>query len=398
MKKLNTIKTLLATVASLVYFAAFAAETRHFSIPINNQAFDFDHSYTVGSKEYWFETSGAELNQGVALNNTSPRVLMLISQSREGSTPQTFQSNERKLDVSRIQLVSENGQVVDSKKVAESQLAQTGVFSKSVAVFTDKNTPNMGPLKLTTLQVLNSDDKFLVMVREPDSEYILDLSTISQSVAHDRTTLASASFILPKTLERANGIDKPISYLATLIGVDGSRVKVKSQYKDGKLHFLRPTLDNIIAPINGLYELLVEAKGYRNGMMFNRKAKLVLAFSEPTARIVDNVMFAKNIKNAQVRIMVEKYSLFEVRAILYGTNLSGKMVPVMESHVAQELNPGMANLPLKFDPIIIAKAGVSAPFKIDNIRLYDQNQMAMLEEKNTVLTKTLPISKPLFKR
>lgn len=398
MKNLNTIKTLFVVVASTICLTTFAAETKHFSMPIKSDAVDFDHSYSVGSKEYWFETNGAALNKGVELNNTSPRVLMLISQARVSSTPNTVKSTDKKLDIARMQLVSKNGQVVDSKSVAESQLAQTGFFSKSAAVFTDKNSQDVGPLKLKTSQILKPNDKFLIMVREPDSQYVLNLSTTSQSVDHNRATLASASLNLPKSLKRDLGALKPTRYSATLIGVDGSKVKLQTQYKNNKLSFLRPNLDNIIEPINGLYELLVEAKGYRNGKMFHRKAKLALAFSRPTASIVDDVISADDVENAQVQIMVAEYSRFEVRAILYGTNLSGEMVPVMETHVAQELNSGLAKLPLKFDPVLIANAGVKAPFTIDNIRLYDQRQMAMLEEKNAPELIRSPITRASLNR
>lgn len=375
--------------------SANAEERLHYSMPVSNQTFDADHKYSIGSKEYWFETSGAELNKGVELNNTSPRVLMLISQARNDAAPRV--SNNKKLDVGLMQLVSGNDQVVDSKHVSEPQLAQTGFFSKSAAIFTDKSATDMGPLRLKTTQALNPDDKFLVMVREPDSNYVLNLSTTSQSIDHNRTTLASVSIDFPSLFKFSNEPQKPITYKAVLIGVDGSKTELKSQYKNGKLSFLRPKLDNIIAPINGLYELLVEAKGYRNGIFFHRKGKLALAFSQPTASIFDDEISANDIENAKVQIMVETYSRFEVRAILYGTNSSGDLVPVMESHVADDLNPGLAKLALKFDPKILAKAGVKAPYKIDNIRLYDQNQMAMLEEKNKPLADLNTNKRPRLK-
>lgn len=130
---------------------------------------------------------------------------------------------------------------------------------------------------------------------------------------------------------------------------------------------------------------------------FQRKGKLALAFSQPTASLVDDVVLANDLSKAQISVMVDNYSRFEVRAVLYGANQAGKLVPVQEAQVAQELYAGLASLPLKFDPSLLAQANVSAPFKIDNVRLYDQQQMAMLEEKNATPHIVKPIIPPKFR-
>lgn len=398
MKNINAL-LLLSLVCGSLMSNLGAAEITYYAkaVDANSTTVDTDRSYTASSKEYWFETTGEALNQGVALNNTSPRVLMLISQAREAAANQVSQLSDGKLDVSLMQLLTEDNQLVNSKHVSEPQLAQTGIFSKSAAVFTDKGAQDRGPLRLKTSQSLRPNDRFLVMVREPDSDYALKLSTTSQSVDHKRDVLASVEVTMPRTLNRSFGLLRPVSYKATLIGVDGSKVKLTTQYQNGNLNILRPSLSNIIAPINGLYELLVEATGYRNGIVFQRKGKLALAFSQPTASLVDDVVLANDLSKAQVRIMVDNYSRFEVRAVLYGTNQAGKLVPVQEAQVAQELNAGLASLPLKFDPSLLAQANVSAPFKIDNVRLYDQQQMAMLEEKNAIPHVVKPIIPPKFR-
>ncbi|WJG10118.1 DUF4785 domain-containing protein [Aliiglaciecola sp. LCG003] len=386
MKNILTIKLILAITLVFISLSIQASDLNQFSLPIKDtgKVLDFDRSAAVASKEYWFKVSGAQLNKGVALNNTSPRILMLVSQSRDSNSQDQASSAQpvTQLDVSQMKLLSEQGAVVLSKGVSEAQLAQTGFFSRSAAVFTDKNAPDQGPLKLQTDQPLSPQENFLIMVREPDSEYILNLETDSQSVNAQRDILARVSVTLPNTLKSGPRALRPVNFTGILIGVDGSRVKLKSEYKNGNLVFMRPNLSTIISPIEGLYELLVEANGSHKGKVFQRKAKFAFALSKATARIESNILPETEINGAHVSIMVNEYSRFEVRAVLYGTDASGALVPVMETHVAQSLNPGLATLPLMFNPDIIANAGVKKPFKIANIRLYDQQQMAMLEEQN----------------
>ncbi|GAA0854039.1 DUF4785 domain-containing protein [Aliiglaciecola litoralis] len=398
MNKKQLMKIIFVLGSSLFSMAIYAAQASHYTKPIENTAssFDIDRSYAISSKEYWFEITGAALNKGVPINNTSPQVLMLISQARDGSANHSTHADFGKLDVSLMQLVSEHGKIVESKGVAESQLAQTGFFSKSTALFTDKAAQDNGPLTLKSTQPLNPTDKFLVMIREPQSDYVLQLATENPNIDHQRKYLASASVSLPRTLRTSMRLLRPVSFKAVLVGVDGSKVKLKSEYKDGKFYFLRPQLSNIIAPINGLYELLIEANGYHNGNVFNRKAKLALALSQPTANIADTVMEPNDIETAQVHVLVDEFSRFEVRAILYATNPTGKFVAAAESHVALELNAGMAILPLNFDPSMVAKANLKAPYKIDNIRLYDQHQMALLQEQNSLQSQK-PIIDPKYK-
>ncbi|GAC13899.1 DUF4785 domain-containing protein [Aliiglaciecola lipolytica] len=396
MKKHVNIQFFIALLLCCFALISRAGDLSHYSkvISKSSQLLDTDHSYSSSSKEYWFETNGAALMQGVAINNTSPRVLMLISQAREDVSSNTQQS-DAKLDIGLMQLQTQSGEVVDSKQVSEPQLAQTGFLSKSAAMFTDKQAQDNGPLLLKTQQALDPQDRFLIMIREPDSDYALNLNTTSQSVDHNRTVLATVSMTLPAN----NGIKSkslnPVNYLATLIGMDGSKVKLKSKMLNGQLVIQRPDLQNIIAPINGLYELLVEAQGNHNGLSFHRKGKLAFAFSRPTASFADTKVDVSNLDQAQVSVLVNEFSRYEVRAVLYGTK-NGVLIPVLETQVAQSLNAGMAAMPLNFDRKLLNTAGVTAPYKVSNLRLYDQHQMALLEEYNEVNNVVLP-GKPRFR-
>lgn len=396
MKKHVNIQFFIALLLCCFALISRAGDLSHYSkvISKSSQLLDTDHSYSSSSKEYWFETNGAALMQGVAINNTSPRVLMLISQAREDVTSNTQQS-DAKLDIGLMQLQTQSGEVVDSKQVSEPQLAQTGFLSKSAAMFTDKQAQDNGPLLLKTQQALDPQDRFLIMIREPDSDYALNLNTTSQSVDHNRTVMATVSMTLPAN----NGIKSkslnPVNYLATLIGMDGSKVKLKSKMLNGQLVIQRPDLQNIIAPINGLYELLVEAQGNHNGLSFHRKGKLAFAFSRPTASFADTKVDVSNLDQAQVSVLVNEFSRYEVRAVLYGTK-NGVLIPVLETQVAQSLNAGMAAMPLNFDRKLLNAAGVTAPYKVSNLRLYDQHQMALLEEYNEVNNVVLP-GKPRFR-
>ena len=80
---------------------------------------------------------------------------------------------------------------------------------------------------------------------------------------------------------------------------------------------------------------------------------------------------------------MKRYYQYELRI---QTNSEGDMVPVMETHTAQDLERGRTRLVMKFDKDILAKANVSAPFELKNIRLYDQKQMGMIDTYSEVVT------------
>ena len=86
----------------------------------------------------------------------------------------------------------------------------------------------------------------------------------------------------------------------------------------------------------------------------------------------------KNLK-AMVPVNVSQDSRFELRGVLYGTDQTGNMKPIMMTHTAQNLGRGAGQIMMEFDAKILADSGLSAPYELRNVELRDQSQMAILK-------------------
>lgn len=369
------ISTLIAcSVAALSQ--TIQAETKndfaHFSFPLSAEADiqPMHQASAANSDEYWFQVTGEELNKGVEISSTQVGSFITITRGKtaKGLNPAA------KLDKALIKLVSRKlpNKSVIGQLVSQSQLAKTGVFDRTVAIKTS-NKDSKGLLVLSTSQALNSDDMYMVSVKEKNSPYRLKLSMSSQSYGENTSVKATANLVSNGLTVTADEVN------ATLIAPDGQQSAINfTANKKGELAFNFNQPQNSIAPINGLYEILVKANGKDKGLSIKRNAKLALAFTKDTARLVGQSLDA-NATRAILKVDVTTESRFEVRAILYGTDLNGKSTPVMETHAAQTLKNGLNQLALPFNAEILAQSQVSAPFELRNVRLFDQKQLGLID-------------------
>ncbi len=342
----------------------------HFSFPLkaDSEPQSVHQESNISSDEYWFQTSGKALNNGVLINSTQAGALIRVTQGHGSKGKQLAPD----LDTSLLKLNSTKGtkQSVIDKVISKKLMEETDVFDNTLVI---KTKSNVGALMLKTSQALNDDDLYMISVKEQNSPYRLQFTMDAQSYSENKNATA--------TIQLVNGEQKLSTnkVTATLIAPDGQRSPVNfTAGKQGqvKLNLLRPK--NVIAPINGLYEVLVEASGQENGLTIQRNAKLALTFTKDTARLA-KVTLDNQASNAELSIVAKEGSRFEARAILYGTNYDGKLVPVMETHAAQSFNPGINLLRLPFDTKILNEAQVGAPFELRNVRLFDQKQLALID-------------------
>lgn len=349
-----------------------ASDFAHYSFPLSQDA-DIQpvhQAVETSSDEYWFQATGDELNRGVEISSTQAGSLIRITRGKaaKGLNPAA------KLDKALIKLVlrkTPNKSVI-GQLVSQSQLEKTGVFDRTLAIKTSKKD-SKGPLLLSTSQALNADDKYMISVKEKNSPYRLKLTLPSQSFGKNNSVKATAHLASNSLILTADEVS------ATLIAPDGQQSPINfSANKKGELAFNFNKPLNSIAPVNGLYEILVKANGKDKGLSIKRNAKLALAFSNDTARLAGKSLDV-NGSHAIFKIDVAKESRFEVRAVLYGTDLNGKMIPVMETHAAQSFKNGLNQLELPFNAEILAQSQASAPFELRNVRLFDQKQLGLID-------------------
>ena len=349
-----------------------ASDFAHYSFPLSVDADiqPLHQASEASSDEYWFQATGKELNKGVEISSTQSGSLIRITRGKasKGVNPAA------KLDKALIRLVSRKApnRSVIGQLVSQSQLEKSGVFDRTVAIKTSKKD-SKGPLLLSTSQALNADDKYMVSVKEKNSPYRLKLSLPSQTYGKNKRVNATARLASNGLILTADEVS------ATLIAPDGQQSPINfTTNNKGELAFNFNKPQNSIAPINGLYEILVKANGKDKGLSIKRNAKLALAFTNDTARLVGQSL-SSNASHAILQLDVAKESRFEVRAILYGTDINGESIPVMETHAAQTFKNGINQLELPFNADILAQSQVSAPFELRNVRLFDQKQLGLID-------------------
>ncbi len=365
--------SLMSAVASAqVLDTQSANDYLHFSFPIEQtNKLNASKAFNALSNEYRMEVSGAQLNKGVVLNSTQSNIAVMIS-SAKGEVGQSAQ-----LDTGLLQLTHPDNAAASLVKTRASadQLAQVGMFANTVALTTNANA-DFGALTLKTEQALTKGDRYIVQVKEKNSPYNLSVSIPTQSYTEDDKVIARGAML--------NGGDafKAGKTTAQLVAPNGEVSQVSVTVNGTELEFAAAEQANIVSPINGLYELRVQSVASDNGMTIPRNAKVAFALSRDTAQLNTVSMSDKMGLSASVRLLAKEAGRFEVRGVLYGTNSRGQLVPVMESHAAQNTSAGADSIKLPFDAAILAKAGVKAPYELRDVRLFDQKQLGLVDTLN----------------
>lgn len=340
-----------------------------FSFPVEQTlTVSNDKGYNALSNEYFMRVTGAQLNQGITVNTTQSEVALLISR---GS------SETAALDTGLLQLRHPDNaaQSLVTSRVSAEQLSQVSLFSNTVALKTAAAAP-AGALKLSTQQALSNDDKYLVQIKEKNSPYELSVSIPTQTYTEGERVIARGAML-------SNGkAFKAAKASATLIAPNGDVSEVNVRVNGTDINFTAADQSNIQSPINGMYELHVESAGEQNGLAVQRNAKVAFALSRDTATLRGASIKNANGLSADVKFVAKEASRFEVRGVLYGTNSKGRLVPVMETHAAQNTNAGAETINLAFDAAILKKAGVKAPYELRDVRLFDQKQLGMIDTLN----------------
>ncbi|GAA0341609.1 hypothetical protein GCM10009092_02680 [Bowmanella denitrificans] len=323
----------------------------------------------VQSNEYSIQVNGHDLHQGVTLHTTKAEALFLLTPL--GSKQQS------PLDVELLQLRYKNqqGHPQIARRVSQQLLAQTGVLDNSMALQTTADS-HPGAMLLSTSQPLPADASYRITVKEKGSAYILNLSVDNQNLLAQQRILARAS------LEKLGQSLQIQRAEATLVAPDGELLPASVKIsRSGDMYIRASAPQKILSPKQGLYEIRLQSVAQEDQATIPRDAKLAVALTNKTATLADVFLLQEKILYAKVGLLAEQDSRFEIRAMLYGTNADGQLVPVMESHAAQTLTAGADSILVPFEQAILDKAGVTAPFKLASVKLFDQHQLGLLDTK-----------------
>ncbi|MDF2179518.1 DUF4785 family protein [Aliiglaciecola sp. CAU 1673] len=345
---------------------AFAEENdfAHFSFPLLNQQIETagEKPYITSSDEYSIQVSGKALSKGLKLDLTQGQAMILVSRL---GTAQAL--NTEMLSVTG----SRQGQSWVAERISAEQLAQTGVFSGTLAL---KTTAQVGPALLKTAQQLSDKDNYRITVKEKGSAYRLNMQVARQNHTDQETASVLASIQhLGQSLDASQ-------LNATLVAPNGSIQDLMVGHTgEGQVEIMIPKVSNPVPPSQGMYEVHLSAKAQDKGLTIRRDGKIALAFANKQADLNAVTLVTDKPLTAEVALYVDAPSRYEIRAVLYATDANGTLQPVMETHAAQTLGAGAATLRLPFDAAILTASGLGKPYMLRDVRLFDQRQLGLID-------------------
>lgn len=323
------------------------------------------------SNEYWVNVSAKQLREGVDVHTSISGALIKISRTGAQARP---------LDAQQLKLFSQDTaeKNIAGNIISEQDLKATGIFANATAIKMDKALAP-GKFQLRYDGPLAKDGQFVIHVKEKYSPNKLHLSTNSQHVVKGDKLNFDAIMMQDETTLALSSVS------AYIISPSGKKAAVPAkQLANGMTEVaasdFAKNLEQVEAPINGLYELHVNAVAKDKGIEIHRTGKIAFALAEQTASLTKQLKMPINPADpkASILVSVNKPGRYEVRGILYGHDSKGTLQPIMETHSAKNLESGKAMINMAFDQKLLLKSGLQAPFVLKQVRLYDQSRMSRL--------------------
>lgn len=326
---------------------------------------------TTESDEYWMTVDAEQLRKGVTVNTSVSGALIKIS--RSGAQARPLDADNLKLFTTAAPTKNIAGNII-----REEDLKATGVFANATAIKMDKAI-NPGKFQLRYDGPLAKDGQFVIHVKEKYSPHKLQLSTDKQHVVKGEALQFGALMTKQDKAISMNKID------AYVMSPSGKKVKVPThRMANGQASILASdfseNLQQIEAPVNGLYELHINTVAMDKGLQVLRTGKIAFALAEQTATIERRVKMPINPMQPQANfeLSITEPGRYEVRGILYGHDSEGNLQPIMETHSAKNFEAGKGILNMAFDRKILIKSDLGAPYVLKHVRLYDQTRMSRL--------------------
>ena len=326
--------------------------------------------FVAESREFWSTIDGAALQKGYAFQTTAPGALIRISPAGGNKTASLKTSDlTLRLDGRQLDLKS----AIEHSADAEQLKAAGAQFSDGTLVFRLARDVGAGRIELGAK---HASGRYLMHVFEPDSALALSLG------ANRDRALAGDTVTLTARFDSEKGALAPESIGGVVTAPDGRSIDVVfARRKDG-----RYSADVALPADAGdglaLWEAHTFAVAKHGGALVARDAKTSFAVSKPTARLGGAISTEAKRDGVTVTLPVEAASAgrFEVRGVLYGTAKDGSLLPFAIAHAARWLDPGQANITLKFGADVMP-SGLAAPYELRDLSLNDQARLGLLETR-----------------
>lgn len=338
----------------------------------------------VDSRQYWVDASGDDLAKGVRLPLTAPGAVIRISPLNADAKVR-IASSALSLSIANESI---GEQALDSDALAHladgASLKAAGMdVPESTLAFELADTVPAGWLKLG-VDALPADIPMVIHVFEPNSPW------------RGQLTLPARDFFTGAALSLGFGIGDgkaqvPVSTVQALITNPTARRQFEL------------TLDPVTGTLSG--ELpkdlevsgqagLFEAHAYLetttpDGLVVRRDLKIPFSVALPVARL-DGSAKASLGDALTIEIGIESaaHGRFQINGQVFGTAADGSLQPLALAQVAGSVSPGHGALQLKVERSVVEASGLSAPFEVRGLELFDQGRMFRLQRQQQALRLT----------
>lgn len=332
----------------------------------------------MASQQYWVDTTGRGLEQGLKLPLSAPGAIVRISALHAGTGTL--------LDADRLQVSVDGYSLPVTQGDGGLQLISgADLQAQGLSVPTDSlafELPGQGQPSLLRLQLAGApaEQPMVVHVFEPRSAWLGQLSAARHNYLTGDELKLDVSLV--------NGEERfaPQSIQAVLVSPDAAHAWPLEVTPDG-LGLKGSAPSSLPQAGEGLYEVHAYLEGRQGDSLVRRDLKVAVNIAVPTARLTEQVAAAAdNGLTVDLGLEVATAGRYQVSGQVWGTAGDGSLQPLAMAQTAAVLDPGKGQLQLEVPAKLVLESGLGAPFQVREVQLRDQGRMALLESRSRGLT------------
>jgi hypothetical protein len=320
----------------------------------------------VDSRQYWVDATGSDLAKGIELPLTAPGAVIRVS-TLEPNAKVAIAAQQISLALDGMPLTaSAMSSLADGPAL---KAAGLDVPESSLAF---KLGPDVaaGSLKLG-VTALPDDQHMVVHVFEPESSWSGQL------------TLPQHTLFAGDAISIGLGVGDGKSQLP----LDSVQAVISNPTADEQFALtLDPSSGLLLGTLpksvqftgqDGLFEAHAWVEtSTPEGLTIRRDLKIPFAVTPALARFDGNA-FASLDKDLHIGVGVEAAvaGRFQASAQVFGTAADGSLRPLAMAQTAATMDAGTGTLQFKVDAGLIRQSGLSAPFELRGLELFDQGRM-----------------------
>lgn len=323
------------------------------------------------SDQYWLTVTGKALNQGIQLpiSQTNASVRISPKQNKQQSLT-TTSIDSRQISFMPVNAPASNktSQYMENILNAD-KLATAGVFAHSSG-FTLRHSAPIGLYQMQVKQTLAENAQYIINVKEKNSPKQLSLTAPLATSQTDNLTLSL-------TLANQALRHSPTAMLFDNHG-NSYPLSVTKQAQQWQLTLANgaelPTSQHLMALEINTNEIVA-------GQLIKRSIRTAIKRYSHSANIDQQLQVDWQQQLPQqlsFNLNVASASRFDVSAVITGTDQQGQEISIMRTQAAQWFETGKQTLTLPIDQALISQMQLSAPFRIRELTLTDQGQLARL--------------------